>query len=115
MYEVLHQLCLISLCRALLLLVRGDPTQQNILWEGGDYWDRGGEVYRMSSKIWIQAMLKLRFDGGEMPHPGASTGIRLGVSFRPQAVFHDLIVNVWRQLQSLHFKLMFLKTENDRL
>lgn len=59
MYEVLHQLCLISLCRALLLLTRRDPTQQNILWEGGDYWDRGGEVYRMSSKIWIQAMLKL--------------------------------------------------------
>lgn len=68
----------------------------------------------MSSRTWIQAMLKLRFDGGETPHPGASTGIRLGGSLRQQAVFHNLIVNVWRQLLSLDFNLMYLKTENGR-
>lgn len=38
-------------------------------------------------------MSKVRFDEGETPCPGVSAGIRFGGLFRPQAVFHDLIVN----------------------
>lgn len=74
---------------------------------------RGGVSYEQQNMD--PSYAKTQFDGGDMPRPGASTGIRLGGSFRPQAVFHDLIVNVLRQLQSLHFNLLYLKTENDRL